>query len=524
MNENHVPVFLHIPKCAGTYVIGWNMLMMRYYGILNKWNNAPGWNGTLKIVDVVEHDEIVMRAFVWLKKECPWRAVGANGAVATIEELKRELPSCGVLFSIVVESRGFWLLREGVYEEVCAMAGRSPAYYTIMREPLDRATALYYYLTSQRSLHEPDRGHVISETFAEHIFNEMSDNWITRAIAGVSDDGEIEEDDVTYVEEFLSKSIVGAMRDVDSVLSRVFGLCYGVTVRDVPREWHKDVNANASDEKPVCRLGDYEMETFNYRSQHDAFLYDKFAKFLTAQSNSKTVICYYEQFEDKFSKDSEQFLEVWQRSWKNNGWNPVVLSEKDARQNPLYSQIDIDNPDANFYKTDNSKWMYHRSCYLRLLAYCQYVRMNGATLYADYDVINYSFTPDILNFMSEDSVLKGERCAVYLGKRGALDMEQAIARFDKDPGEISHSWKDKNASSDMHVVSRFTTSFKTITCNIITDERSEKNHTYYCQNAGEDGYMDSPLVHFDGGTYGRNIPSECRGLTRAELVQWLRPV
>jgi len=237
-----------------------------------------------------------------------------------------------------------------------------------------------------------------------------------------------------------------------------------------------------------------------------------------------TVICYYQEFETKFSKDSKDFLELWKKSWESKGWNSVILGENDAKRNPLYSQIDIDNPDANFYKTDNSNWKYHRSCYLRLLAYCQYVRQNGPTLYADYDVINYNFTPDILNYMEEDSVLKGERCAVYLGERGINDIEQAINRFDKDPGEISNSWSDKNASSDMHVISRFTTVFKTITCNLITKERSEKNRTYYCQNAGQDGYMDSPLVHYDGGTYGRNIPEECKRLPRTELVQKLRPI
>ena len=46
---------------------------------------------------------------------------------------------------------------------------------------------------------------------------------------------------------------------------------------------------------------------------------------------------------------------------------------------------------------------YHRSCYCRLLAYCQYVRKNGATLYADYDVINYGFWPDELKLTREDS-------------------------------------------------------------------------------------------------------------------------
>jgi hypothetical protein len=237
-----------------------------------------------------------------------------------------------------------------------------------------------------------------------------------------------------------------------------------------------------------------------------------------------TVICYYQEFETKFSKDSKDFLELWKKSWESKGWNSVILGENDAKQNPLYIQIDIDNPDANFYKTNNSNWKYHRSCYLRLLAYCQYVRNNGATLYADYDVINYSFTPDILNYMHEDSVLKGERCCVYLGERGINDIEQAINRFDKDPGEISNSRSDKNSSSDMHVISRFTTIFKTIICNLITKERSEKNRTYYCQNAGIDGYLESSLVHFDGGVYGRNIPEEYKKLSRVELVQKLRPI
>ena len=178
-----------------------------------------------------------------------------------------------------------------------------------------------------------------------------------------------------------------------------------------------------------------------------------------------TVICYYQEFETKFSKDSKDFLELWKKSWESKGWNSVILGENDAKQNPLYSQIDIDNADANFYKTGGGRsWQYQRSSYLRHLAYCQYVRNNGATLYADYDVINYSFTPDILNYMEEDSVLIGERCAVYLGERGINDIEQAINRFDKDPGEISNSWSDKNSSSDMHVVSRFTTIFKTIIC------------------------------------------------------------
>lgn len=385
MSDQAVPVFLHIPKCAGTYVIGWNMLMMRYYGILNKWNEQPGWNGTLKIVDVVERDGIVMRAFVWLKRECPWRAVGANGAVASMEELKRELPSCGVLFSIVVESCGFKLLRQGVYEEVCAVVGRGPAYYTILRESLDREAALYDYLTAQRSLHEPTHGNVVSKTFSEYIFNELSDNWITRALAGVNDDGTIEDADVAYVEDFLNKSIVGAMGDVDSVLSKVFRLCYGVIVNDVPREWVKDVNANSGNKESISELGDYEMEAFNHRTQHDAYLYAKFSK---PKPFKKGKI--YTYFDDIHFSGQEELLQLWMKSWQENGFEPHVLTRADAIKSAYFDEYMSGLQQAHFYITGKSLTAYGEACYLRWLAYSEQGG-DGSFFVSDYDVINNGF-------------------------------------------------------------------------------------------------------------------------------------
>lgn len=237
-----------------------------------------------------------------------------------------------------------------------------------------------------------------------------------------------------------------------------------------------------------------------------------------------TVICYYQPLDWEFSRQSEPLIEVWKKSWQNNGWNPVVLGEDYARQNPLCDQIDIDNPAANFYKTDNRNWKYHRSCYLRLLAYCRYVRNNGATMYADYDVINYTFTSGILDYMEENSLFKGERCAIYLGKEGAIDIEGAINCFDKNPGEISDNKRSRFSSSDMHVVQRYTKSFKLIERNLITREAAKTHQAYYCENAGLPGAVDSPLVHFDGGVVDRDIPEEYKSLTRVELVQKIRPV
>ena len=112
-----------------------------------------------------------------------------------------------------------------------------------------------------------------------------------------------------------------------------------------------------------------------------------------------------------FSKQSEELIEVYKQSWSKHGWNPIVLNEEHSKRNELFHKLDLDNPDANFYKTIHpTMWKYHRSCYCRLLAYCQYVREHGATLYSDYDVMNYGFTPSILNFAKENSYFFTDEC------------------------------------------------------------------------------------------------------------------
>ena len=128
----------------------------------------------------------------------------------------------------------------------------------------------------------------------------------------------------------------------------------------------------------------------------------------------------------KFSAESQELIDIWEKSWQKHGWNTILLDESHAKNNPLFDELDLNSSEANFYRTIHpSMWKYHRSCYCRLLAYCQYVRENGVVLYADYDVINYGFSPNILNLAKENSYFCVERAVVYLGNEGADQTENA---------------------------------------------------------------------------------------------------
>lgn len=206
-----------------------------------------------------------------------------------------------------------------------------------------------------------------------------------------------------------------------------------------------------------------------------------------------------------FSSESRELISLWEDSWKKRGWNTILIDEDMAKKNSLFSKLDLDNPSANFYKTINpSVWEYHRSCYCRLVAYCQYVRENGLTLYADYDVINYSFSPTELSQISENSVLCPMRSTVYLGREGVDDIERVLLQFNNQ----TFSEQDKRGScNDMRVLSKYTKVFST--------ERDSRNNPYVSA-ISPDFSNNTPLIHYDGGCYRRGID---RKFSRLEIIK-----
>lgn len=223
------------------------------------------------------------------------------------------------------------------------------------------------------------------------------------------------------------------------------------------------------------------------------------------------VISYFNLIPDsKFSSESEELIDVWKQSWRTHGWNPILLDESHFKNNPLSNKLDLDNPEANFYKTiHKDNWRYHRSCYCRLLAYCQYVRENGVTLYADYDVMNYGFRPSILNLVKENSYFCGERAVVYLGKEGAEQMENALIQFSTE------EFKNDGSSADVYVMERYTNIFTPVYSNLETNEKASRSY-YYVGHSYDYTQDDTLLVHYDGGCYKRGAD---RKLSRLQIIK-----
>lgn len=102
------------------------------------------------------------------------------------------------------------------------------------------------------------------------------------------------------------------------------------------------------------------------------------------------VYCYYEETAIPFQTD---LINLWKESWKQAGFEPVVLDKKTAETSLFYedylnfvqtTHLEIRNEELPYSK-------YHLACHLKLLAFFEASKNSGPALFCDYDVINFSF-------------------------------------------------------------------------------------------------------------------------------------
>ena len=225
----------------------------------------------------------------------------------------------------------------------------------------------------------------------------------------------------------------------------------------------------------------------------------------------KTVISYFEPIDHPLSKHNYELMELWKKSWCNNGWNPIILGSSDAEEHPDYSRLDIQNKDNPLYINNIHGIDYQIACYNRHLAYSNFVLKNGTTLNADCDVINYSFTPADFDLYEDNSIIGGGVSAVRLNKTGAKDIVRAILKG-VETGPIH----------DMECYLKLTTVFKVIgNATRWGDLRIEDNIlTNY------DDCKTSKLVHYHNGLWNLTEKQlfNIKSPKRVDFIQKFRPI
>lgn len=94
----------------------------------------------------------------------------------------------------------------------------------------------------------------------------------------------------------------------------------------------------------------------------------------------------YTYYEDINHPNQEKMLQLWQTSWSNAGFDPIVLTKKDAQNHNFYESFIEQIKKLHYEVMQKQISLYGLSCYVRWLAYAT---MPKEKFYvSDYDCIN----------------------------------------------------------------------------------------------------------------------------------------
>lgn len=96
------------------------------------------------------------------------------------------------------------------------------------------------------------------------------------------------------------------------------------------------------------------------------------------------IYAFYEKIDGEIDNEYQKIIEIWKKSWSDNGWNPIILTLEDSKKHPDFEIFY--NTIKNYPSIHEKKYI--DMCYLRWLAIA-----NLGGWYTDIDMINYGFKP-----------------------------------------------------------------------------------------------------------------------------------
>ena len=188
---NKLPVFLHIPKCGGTYILSWAMSMFRLWTQRKHLENE-------RFLISVKHNDVIILTILACVRDCAnfiINPIDKHNIIIDLDAFLLELSKEDMkIFFIMIEPDGFFVIENKVIESMCNLIEKSPIYYMTMRDSFFRCQSLYNYLNSEKSNHEETHGSIKSTTFKDYLrFEESEDSWLIRVLIGIPDGESISE-------------------------------------------------------------------------------------------------------------------------------------------------------------------------------------------------------------------------------------------------------------------------------------------------------------------------------------------
>lgn len=280
-----LPVFYHIPKNAGTYVLDSMLILFRHYrrNHTNWLNHVKPEDDSIKSLQVIKDGVIIAKLivgdptyfcsqfskFTTKHSHTEWDIQLSDVTTDLLDNL--------FLFAVVIESCGV-KCRENI---LCLFKTWDLVQFLILRDPFLRAQSIYNYNMSQASLHDYSHGKILSNTFERYINSyQLEDSWLIRQLTNLSDNKGITQVEFDQTVNILKQFKIYDIANVDLAIQTIFLKCHEIDFCSIERRPWDIVTKNNACYNSI-RLEDLprpSQEVFKLRTVWDEMLYQKFVK------------------------------------------------------------------------------------------------------------------------------------------------------------------------------------------------------------------------------------------------------
>ena len=272
---NKIPIFLHIPKSGGTYVLTWAMSMFRF------WTNKNESQDKRRLISVKYNDLIILTVLACVDNDIDFiiNPIDECNHIINLDDFLIKLSKMDIFF-IMIEPDGFFVMKTQVIKSICDTVEKSFIYYMTMRDSFSRCRSLYNYLNSENSNHEKLHGSIASNTFENYLHsNELEDSWLIRSIINISKDQAINNDNFDEVCNILNEVNIVDIENIDSLIDDMFNECHLITRQDVlPHQIILNKNETNVLKIEFSELDNETQSAFLKRTEFDRKLYNKYCK------------------------------------------------------------------------------------------------------------------------------------------------------------------------------------------------------------------------------------------------------
>jgi hypothetical protein len=267
--QQKLPVYFHIPKCAGTYVYNTSICMLREYV-------SPTY-----VIIVTRGDEILYRFGATIKNtlnEEKYKQENRFRYSVDINDL--DINDLNLLF-VEVCARSFHDYKNSIYNKLPEDV--IPYEFIILREPYSLATSLYNYLSSDKSAHELSHADFKFKAFEDYINStKLEGSWLPRKFFNIVNTELVTEEHVNKTCSILDNMLVADIPDTTSTIFKVFEHCYGLTDKNaIGKLSLNDINRNETKNKQLIPYSSLREDTkwhFNNHTRWDRFIFKKYTK------------------------------------------------------------------------------------------------------------------------------------------------------------------------------------------------------------------------------------------------------